>query len=483
MSERFVAAQVGAVSFVDEGVDAVLDNLQERGGTNALFLATPTWARGTGGRQVPGFPLPDHGEQEYDLDWRGGNYATVHPEYYAKTILGPVGRAPEHPGWDMFEHVLPEAKRRGMKSYAWMEESSYALELRRYPNFLKCLEVDIWNKPARRPCFNNPDYRNWHLSIVEDYIKSYDLDGIAWGAERPGPLNLLIQGPTPRKLGLISCFCVHCREIAKDRGVDWRRAQEGFRKLVAWNAAVSEGKRPSDGAFVTFWRLLLQYPELLSWQTLWIDSQHQLYRDIYGTVKAFKPEMQVGWHIYHNLSFSPFFRADQDYNELIHFSDFIKVVTYNNCAGPRFAAWVDNICRAVFADASPKEVYPLLMKMLGLDEGEYETLAQTGFSAEYVRRETARAVAGAAGRCKIYSGIDIDIPVGIGRREGEMAGLNADLITEGEPTRCSPEQVKQAVLAAFAGGANGVVLSRKYSEMRLDNLSGAGAAMRELVGN
>jgi hypothetical protein len=40
--------------------------------------------------------------------------------------------------------------------------------------------------------------------------------------------------------------------------------------------------------------------------------------------------------------------------------------------------------------------------------------------------------------------------------------------------------VRDAVLAAFEGGAEGVVLSRKYSEMMLDNLSGAGAAMRSL---
>jgi ABC-type glycerol-3-phosphate transport system substrate-binding protein len=35
-------------------------------------------------------------------------------------------------------------------------------------------------------------------------------------------------------------------------------------------------------------------------------------------------------------------------------------------------------------------------------------------------------------------------------------------------------------VAAFRGGARGVILSRKYSEMRLANLSGAGAALREL---
>jgi hypothetical protein len=36
------------------------------------------------------------------------------------------------------------------------------------------------------------------------------------------------------------------------------------------------------------------------------------------------------------------------------------------------------------------------------------------------------------------------------------------------------------VLAAFRAGAPGVLLSRKYSEMRLANLGGAGAAIREL---
>ncbi len=144
MAERFVAIQVGAVSFVDEGVGPVLDLFQERGAVNALFLATPTWTRGTGGRQLPGHPLPDHGAREYDPDWVGGNYATVHPEFYGGTMLGAAGRAPEHPGWDIFAAVLPEAKARGMRSIAWIEESSYAPELRRYPNFPKCLEVDAW---------------------------------------------------------------------------------------------------------------------------------------------------------------------------------------------------------------------------------------------------------------------------------------------------------------------------------------------------
>jgi hypothetical protein len=36
------------------------------------------------------------------------------------------------------------------------------------------------------------------------------------------------------------------------------------------------------------------------------------------------------------------------------------------------------------------------------------------------------------------------------------------------------------VAAAFRAGADGVLLSRKYSEMKLANLAGAGAAIRAL---
>ena len=219
-------------------------------------------------------------------------------------------------------------------------------------------------------------------------------------------------------------------------------------------------------------------------RTLWTESQRQLYRDIYGVAKACAPDIEVGWHVYHNISFSPFYRADQDYEEMAKFSDFIKVVIYNNCAGPRFHTWVQNICRALFADADPDDVYPLMMKLLQIDEGAYEKLPQTGFSADYVRRETARAVAGVGGQCAIYPGIDIDIPVGVRRHPGErnrhVGKANWDL-TEGELTQCSHDSVRDAVLAAFEGGAEGVVLSRKYSEMRLDNLSGAGDAMQRLA--
>jgi hypothetical protein len=89
-----------------------------------------------------------------------------------------------------------------------------------------------------------------------------------------------------------------------------------------------------------------------------------------------------------------------------------------------------------------------------------------GLSADYVSRETKRALDGVAGtKTQIWPGIDIDIP------------------TEPGNSKSTPQSVKEAVMAAFRAGAPGVILSRKYSEMRLANLSGAGEAVRKADAN
>src|SRR3954471_5344612 len=76
-----IGIQIGAVSFVDEGTEKVLDALQEMAAINTLFVASFTYGRGIAGRQLPSQPLPDHGRQAYDTaTFRGGNYATPHPQ-------------------------------------------------------------------------------------------------------------------------------------------------------------------------------------------------------------------------------------------------------------------------------------------------------------------------------------------------------------------------------------------------------------------
>src|SRR5262245_9375676 len=180
--------QVGAVSFVDEGTDAVLDGLRDMAAINTLFVATFTYGRGIAGRQLPNQPLPDHGKQEYDTaTFRGGNYATPHPQYYKNTSLTPE-RAPDHPNYDVLADVLPRAHQRGMKVIAWFEDV-FAADV---PGFDRAREVVLAGPAATTACTRNPNTRNFWLGLVEDYLRSYDVDGLMWGSERQGPLGSLL---------------------------------------------------------------------------------------------------------------------------------------------------------------------------------------------------------------------------------------------------------------------------------------------------
>ncbi|HEY3281640.1 MAG TPA: hypothetical protein VGN26_05150 [Armatimonadota bacterium] len=466
MAERFVGIQVGAVSFVDEGVEPVLDVLKERAGVNALLLATPTWTRGTGGRQIPGVPLPDHGAQEYDLDWLGGSYTAVHERYFPDPRLARGLRAREHGDWDLFEEVVPSARARGLRTYAWMEESAYGPQPRLIDGWASMGEQDVLGRKVQTPCMRNPAYVAWWGAIIEDYLRSHPIDGVVWCSEKGGPLTRVLNG-SRGNFGdsKVTCFCPHCREAARERGVDPEKARAGLLKLLEWQRAAAEGQRPPDGHFVSLWRILLSYPEVLAWDKLWADGQHQMLREMWGTVKAIDSKRQFGFHLCHMVSWSPFYRATEDLAEMSQYCDLLKLVTYNNCAGPRYHGYQQSLNRAFLADCSPEDTYPVMMDLLGYAEDEASTFAELptkGFGADYVRRETERAVAQAREGCLVCPGIDIDIPTGEGQ------------------SQCSREGVRDAVLAAFQGGAHGVVLSRKYSEMRLDNLSGAGDAIREL---
>ncbi|HEY0247000.1 MAG TPA: hypothetical protein VGC45_01965 [Gryllotalpicola sp.] len=478
MQTTRVAAQVGGTSIIDEGAPAVLDALQGRAAADTVFLAATTWSRETGGRAPSGYA--DHGVASTGAGWTGGNYAKVRPEFYRRTALGPVPRAGDAGDRDALAETVDAAHERGMEVFALVDESASAPELRRYPGFLACLEVDMWNKPARRPCYNNPDYRNWHLGLIEDYVANYELDGLSWRAERFGPLTLLAQGPALQGLGLISCFCDWCKAKAADRGIDWRPAQTGYRALVALNAAASNGERPADGVFASFWRLLLRYPEILAWQALWTDGQVQLYRDIFGSVRAIRPDMEVGWDLDPIATLSPFHRANLDFSELSHICDFLKVGTYTASGGAALARTAHGLARALLGDADVDAVYPVLQTMLGIRERPLDELDESGLSAAYVGAEVARAVETNEGRCVIYAGIDVDIPVG--EDDSPDGTRNTDYGGRGV-SRSSDEQIASAIGASIDAGAAGIVLGRKYAEMRGAHLDAVGRAVRDLTTN
>jgi hypothetical protein len=110
-----------------------------------------------------------------------------------------------------------------------------------------------------------------------------------------------------------------------------------------------------------------------------------------------------------------------------------------------------------------QELLDFHYRVLDYKEKSMTEIPFTGLSADYVYRETKRSCAGLEGtKTQLWSGIDIDIP------------------TAPDQSKCTPGGVREVVLAAFHAGAAGVMLSRKYSEMKLSNLKGARSALHEL---
>lgn len=216
---------------------------------------------------------------------------------------------------------------------------------------------------------------------------------------------------------------------------------------------------------MTFWRILLHFPEILAWEQLWHDGFEGLRKELFGAARAIAPQKPIGWHVWHQNSFSPLYRAENEFQEMWRHSGFLKPVVYHNCAGPRFHAYVHNLQRTLFSDVNPEVTYRFMSDVLGYDEAPLEELPVRGFSGDYVRRETARCLAAVregGGEIPIYPGIDVDIPTGEGHK------------------KTAPEDVWAGIRGAFEGGAHGVILSRKYSEMWLRNVAAAGDALRVL---
>jgi hypothetical protein len=445
------------VSFLDEGVAQVLDTLQELAHVNALLPSTLSWSRGNAGRATDWYP--DHGKAEAD-HLQGGAMTTIHPQYYAGTIIKEF-RAPDplYQDVDFLELILPETQRRGLKVYPYYCETAGSDPRPMWvPNIVHVLEVDAHGRAASRVCVNNPDYRGWVLSYYEDLLRSYPIDGICWGIERRSPLFNMAEGDVP------TCFCPHCRRLAQEAGIDVEAARRGYFAFQEYFDRARAGIAP-DGFLIEFLRRLFEHPAVMQWEKLWLDSHKGLYHQIYGAVKFLAPEKEVGMHVWQLMdTFHPFLRAQYDFRDLRECADWVKPVLYHDAAGYRFNRIVGSFTRTFLRDFTPAEATQFLYRILQLDEAPWEELPTTGFSAEYVRRKTEQMVRRLEGRVPVFPGLGIGVQ-GTGGPENKQI---------------TPQSVRAAVRASYEGGASGICLSRNYSEAKLENLGAVGDALDEL---
>jgi len=464
--DAFIGIQISPVSFIDEGVEGCLDTLTERFGINTLLIGTISWLGLKVGRRISwridGWP--DHGRPDPE-PLRGGSYIAEHPDYYQRTFIKHFRAEDEAlTGVDILERVIPEARKRGMRIYPEVMEPLFnyaghgSANTVNIPNLPQVLEVDVFGRISREPCINHPEYRKWWYSIIEDYCRNYDLDGIMWCNERRSPLDNLISGRSP------NCFCEHCRREATERGIDVERVRGALREAYDYFQAARSGAALPDGAFVGFLRTLYYNPEILLWERFWVERNKDMDRELYGIVKWCRSDLQFGLNVWNRNHLNPIRKAQWPWDEMTSWSDWVKPITYQHQAGGVYFGEMTQWHQSILRDVSPQEMTPIMYKLLGLNEVPWDEVVQRGFDPDtYVYGQCRATVEAVKGRVPVYMGIGVDAP----RSREDQA-------------RCTPDIVRRSVLATYRAGGSGVVFSPNYAGMDLTSLDGAAQALEEL---
>ncbi len=453
-SDWFVSVHTSASSFIDEGVDAVLDNIQTLAKANTVtviphsfnpeIIDRPERHSGHGGR------LPHRSA--------GGYFASPNPEYYKGIALGDA-RVKEDmfAGFDVMAETIPRARARGLGVHLYiMESASTGGRQRNVAGFPRLLEVDAHGRRAVLPCVNHPDYRAWKLALIEDLYKSYDFDGLLWGVERWGPLHIALSGDTP------TCFCAHCGALARNAGLDWARTIEGYRALgLAMNDWRQAGVG-SDVPFMSFMRLILKYPELIAWEARWTESYLSLHREIYGTAKWLAPEKPFGLGIWHYYFINPLLHAEWDLADFAASADFLRPILYHLPEGARINHYLDILRDGLFSHRAAQDLWDSFSQVLGLDLPPVSGISTSGLPAEYVAQGVRIVRLASADLRPVYAGIGIDVP---------EQGLDRDM---------TADDIYRALAAAASAGADGITISRNYAEMRLESLAAVGDALNQV---
>jgi hypothetical protein len=456
--DAVVGIQMSPHTMLDEGVDACLDLIRSTAQVDTVIPYSHAFHTRTLGKPLR--DLADHGVALRDFRGRvPAVWVSHHDELFRNTPLRVRATDPslEFADRDLFREMLAPARARGMKIYPRVLEAGGE----NIEGFDTIRTVDVYGARGSYGCWAHPDYRAFWAAVVDDLFHHYELDGFQWGAERMGPLMNVILPWNDRPP---TCFCEHCVARGEAAGIDAGRAREGYTRLFEYVRGLVDGApAPAEGVFTVFLRQLMRYPEILSWEYQYRLSREDVQKAMYDTIKATNPAADVGWHIDHQpSSWDLVYRAQMSYEEMGPHSDFLKLILYHAVLGGRIHAWyLQRFQSTVLRELTLEQSLGLYYAFFGYDPGRepaVETLAERGFSPDYVRRETARSVASASGAARIYAGIGIDVP--------------------GSPPE-TPELVARAVVNAFQAGAGGIVVSREYEEMERANLAAIGRGVRE----
>jgi hypothetical protein len=200
----------------DEGIDLILNNMTSIAGVNSVYLIAVMHEehRPFNNDKLPGsfYFIHNPVRREWDAE---DSRAYFKPDMTAYGKIKPILSSNE---WlnntDWLRIVLDKAHARGLRAGVEVSHTYIPKDyLNAHPEYK---QLDIKNQPVDRPCTNNPDVREYLVSLYGDLAKNYDVDYIQTC------MLLFSRSDNPREGG--TCFCSSCKEKAKKMGFDMEAA-------------------------------------------------------------------------------------------------------------------------------------------------------------------------------------------------------------------------------------------------------------------
>lgn len=207
------SAFIFGTDLLSEGYDAVLDNLQERGGLDGVALSATYHDARDVFPHNPKFHVYRH---EGDVAW-----FAPEPRRYASGLTPRMAAAAG--GVDVLSELCSQANRRGMAVNAWtifLHNSVLATE------FPDCATRNVYGDPYLTDlCPANPRVRAFCRELAGD-ISRYPVQRLMAESLHYRPLEhgehherYLIHLPAEARTLLSLCFCQHCRAAGQNAGV------------------------------------------------------------------------------------------------------------------------------------------------------------------------------------------------------------------------------------------------------------------------
>jgi hypothetical protein len=228
-----------ATDFADEGVETVLDNVQERGGLGGVTVAAAYHE----GRDV----FPHNPVRKIRFLESGAVFFRPDPDRWSKLRLRP----PVSESAGVFTEIVEAAERRGLAVRAWtvfLHNGALAAE---HPDCAP--ENAFGDRYVTDLCPANPDARDFARALAADVarhgVASICSESLHYHALEHGYAHeryFVPLGPRVRYL-LGLCFCPHCLAAADALGVDGEvvrdRAREEVERAFAGDETTGEPER------------------------------------------------------------------------------------------------------------------------------------------------------------------------------------------------------------------------------------------------